>query len=84
MNASREYICKCEYSSTVYVHINIILTHVQNSIREIITSRFAPEYIPNIPPSVEYLAEDVPVPIPKTSNNKYSSTNIYYIITILL
>jgi inositol hexakisphosphate/diphosphoinositol-pentakisphosphate kinase len=37
---------------------------------EIITSRFAPEYFPNIPPSVEYLAEDVPVPIPKTDNNK--------------
>ena len=42
-----------------------------SSYREIITSRFAPEYIPNIPPSVEYLAEEVPVPIPKTDRNQY-------------
>lgn len=50
--------------------------------REIITSRFAPEYFPNIPPSVEYLAEEVPVPIPKTDNNKYvqGSTDILCII----
>ena len=34
-----------------------------------IISRFAPEYFPNVPPSVDYIAEDVPVPIPKTTNN---------------
>ena len=45
--------------------------------REIITSRFAPEYFPNIPPSVEYLAEDVPVPIPKP-DNKTSVHGIFY------
>ena len=35
-----------------------------------ITTSFAPEYFPSIPPSVEYLAKDVPVPIPKSDNSR--------------
>ena len=52
------------------------------SYREIITSRFAPEYFPIIPPSVEYLAEDVPVPIPKPGNKK--SVHMLYMYMYML
>jgi len=40
--------------------------------REMIISKLAPELFPSIQPSVEYLAEEVPVPIP-SANSGYAS-----------
>ena len=38
------------------------------SCREMIFSKLAPELFPTIRPSVEYLAEEVPVPIPSADS----------------
>jgi len=38
--------------------------------REMIFSKLAPEMFPSIKPSLEYLAEDIPVPIP-SSDSEY-------------
>lgn len=57
-------------SVTVHMCVHVCAyTGMCISCREMIISRFAPEYFPHIPPSVEYMAEDVPVPIPKSENN---------------
>ena len=46
-------------------------SHINNCHnREVIFSKLAPELFPTILPSVEYLAEDVPVPIP-SSDSEY-------------
>jgi len=37
-------------------------------VREMVLSKLAPELFPSILPSVEYLAEDVPVPIPTSDS----------------
>ena len=42
--------------------------------RETIISKLAPELFPSIQPSLEYLAEDVPVPIP-SPNSGYVCLN---------
>lgn len=36
--------------------------------REMIISKLAPELFPSIQPSLEYLAEEVPVPIPSANS----------------
>ena len=41
---------------------------------EMITAQVAPQQIPKVPPSVEYLAEEVPVPIPR-GDNTYVARN---------
>ena len=77
----------CEFS-TLYFCLQCICmsTCVWRFIHdsEIITSRFAPEYFPIVPPSVEYLAEDVPVPIPKPDNKKwvYVSFSLSHSLTL--
>ena len=76
-------VCLCVDSSvTVHIHV-CACAYMCISCREMIISRFAPEYFPHIPPSVEYMAEDVPVPIPKSENNMLAM-NVHvagYIIT---
>ena len=69
------YMCLCMNFCSKIECMNVFNTlyHIYS---EIITSKCAPEYFPNIPPSVEYLAEDVPVPIPKTGNK--TLVNLFY------
>ena len=50
-------------------HITLTHTHTHtHTHREMITTQLAPSHIPHIPPSVEYMAEEVPVPIITTRN----------------